>query len=186
MKRTSLGAIAVAGVLGAVLAIPATAGASHLDVETEAPSVVDPGGVVEVRIVLRDAVSRQPVPGATVVATREASIVGVTGQVELATATTDELGNATVRWQQRSGGEEAVVVAYAGSGETVLESQPLTVLTSGTGRQIVQGTAGVRIPGLGAWVLIGVMAAVWAIIQFALVGPIIVARRFDEQAEPEP
>lgn len=186
MSRAPLRAISVAALVAAMLTIPATAGADHLDVDTEAPSVVAPGGVVEVRVVLRDSGTGLPVPGATVVATREATIVGVTGQVVLGSATTDELGRAAVRWQQRAEGGEAVVVAYGGSGDTVLESQPFTVLTSGTARQIVRGTAGVRIPGLGAWVLLGVMALVWGIIQFALVGPIVVARRYAEPAEPEP
>jgi hypothetical protein len=170
----------IVGLALTALLIPAApALADHLELETEGAPSVEAGDTVELRVVLRDAESRRRISGAEVLATREATIVGVTDDVVLATATTDELGVATLRWQQRSGADHVVVVAYGSGDDAGFESMPVPVVVVGADRQIVRSASGVQIPGFGAWVLIGVIVAVWAIIQFALIGPVLVASRYE-------
>lgn len=173
MKRWSITALVAVGI---VLAVVPPVGADHLEAETTAPDTIRVGDVIEMRVVVRSADTKERVPGATVIAEREASIVGFSGRVEVARATTNELGVATLRWRERTGTTNTIVVAYAAVGETELESLPLSVVTVGSDDQIVRSTSGVRIPGLGAWVLIALLVGVWGVIQFAMVGPVHVAR----------
>ena len=170
-------------VLALVVTTAAPALADHIDLEVDAPATVSTGDVVEIAVVLRDSETRERVSGATVVASRDATIVGVTGTVELASAVTDELGRATLRWQQRAGADHVVIVAFATAGDFQIESEPIPVIVVGPERQIVRSEAGIQIPGFGAWVLIGVIVTVWGIIQFALAGPMLVATRFVDDEE---
>lgn len=150
--------------------------ADHLELEVTVPADVAVGEILEVSAVVRSAESGARIPGAVLSAFREASIAGVTGRVELASAITDELGMATLRWQHRAGGEHTLIVTFSGPGDTELESTSLSIITVGTEPQVVRSEAGVEIPGLGAWVLIAVLVAVWGLIQFSLLGPMTVAR----------
>ena len=170
-------------VMIALLWSAAPAAADHIELQADEPSSVGAGEIVEIDVVLRNAETLERVEGATVIASREATIVGVTGTVELASAVTDELGRATLRWQQRAGTDYVALVAYSVSGDAELESEPIPVVVVGPERQVVRSEAGVQIPGFGAWVLIGVIVSVWGIIQFALVGPMLVATRFEGDEE---
>lgn len=180
MRRWLVTAALAAGI---IVGLAPSVGADHLEAETSAPDTLRVGDVIEMRVVVRSATTKERIPGATVIAEREASIVGFSGRVEVARATTNDLGVATLRWVERSGTTNTIVVAYAGEGETELESLPVSVVTIGSDDQIVRSTSGVRIPGFGAWVLIAVLVGVWAIIQFAMVGPVQVARIAAESAD---
>lgn len=160
-----------------VLVMSAPAGyADHLKVLLVPPEAVDVGDMVTVQVVVQSAESRDRIPGATVVARRSAGIAGFSGEVEVARALTDEEGMARLSWVERGGLAESVTVAYSAPGDEDFESEPLAVYTVNPGPQLERSESGVQIPGLGAWVLIGVLAGTWAVIQFALVGPVHVAR----------
>jgi len=171
-------------ILGVALLSPAApAFADHLVLEADTPTPAESGDAVEIEVVLRHVETQQRIPGGTVVVSREATIVGVTGEVELASATTNEDGIATLRWRQGAETDHIVLIAYATSGDIELESTPISVLVVGPKDQVFRSTSGIRIPGFGAWVLIGLIISVWGIIQFALVGPVLVASRFDDSEE---
>ncbi len=174
MTRAVIRAAAVCALV-VVWATPAHA--DHLDLEPAGPPQVAPGDLVEIEVTLRDSATQQLVPGATVVASRDASIVGVSSSVVLATATTDAQGKATLRWQQRASTDHVVLVAFGTVGDVELESQEVPVVVVGPERQVVREESGIQIPGFGAWLLIGVIVAVWGLIQFSLVGPMSVATR---------
>ena len=169
-------AAVLAGLLALVLGGAAPAFADHLDVATSEPASVSPGDIVEIAVVVRSSVTQQPVADATVVVSIDATIVGVSGPVEIARARTGDDGTATLRWQVRSGATESVLIAYSEAGDVSLESEPLQLVTVGAGQQIVHPEPGLSIPGLGAWVLIGVLVLAWALIQSAMIGPVRVAR----------
>jgi hypothetical protein len=159
--------IALWVVIGATPAV-----ADHLEAETSVPETVRAGDVVEMRVVVREAGTKARVPGATVVAERDASIAGFSGRVVVARAVTDELGVATLRWTVTSGSAVTVVLAYSAVGDAQLESTPQSVITVAEGPQLVRSRVGVRIPGFGAWVLIALLVGVWSTIQYAMLGPI--------------
>ncbi len=170
---------------GLVVGLAPAASADHLEVEVVGPGTVEAGDIIEMEVVVRSAETGQPVPGATVVAEREASIVGISGRVQFASTTTDDLGVATLRWREHSGAADTIILAYAAVGDAELESDPQRVITVAAGPQIIRSEAGVKIPGFGAWILIGILVSVWAIIQFAMVGPVQVAREGLGRAEAE-
>ncbi len=162
-------------VIALMVVFTGAAAADHLEVETVSPEVVGAGDIVEVRVVVRSAETKERVAGATVIAEREATIAGFSGRVEVARGMTDELGVETLRWQERGGSVDTVTIGYAASGETEFETTQLPVITVREGPQVVRSTSGVRIPGLGAWVLIALLVGVWAVIQLAMVGPVRIA-----------
>jgi hypothetical protein len=169
-RLTLIGAVAVAAVVAGSPAL-----ADHLDVTTSEPPTVEPGDIVEIAVVVRSSQTQEPIAGVSVAALMEADIVGVHGTVELARATTGDDGVATLRWQIRSGTTEGVVIAYSEPGGASIESEPLPIVTVGAGTQVVRSESGVKIPGFGAWVLIGIVVLIWALIQFAMLGPVRVA-----------
>ena len=163
-------------VSAAVMAMGAPALADHLEVEASVPDSVAPGDVIDLEVVVRTEDSGELVPGATIVLFREAYFLGVSGDVEIARAITDDNGVAIVHFRARAGTSEQVIVASVLVGEEAFESHPLPVVTVGSGPQIVSADAGLRIPGFGVWILIALVITIWAIIQFALLGPVEVAR----------
>ena len=179
-------ALLVAALVVAGLAAGTPAFADHIDLDATFPQNVAVGDVLEVNVVVRSAESGARISGARVAAYRDASIAGVPGRVELAAAVTDELGAAALRWQHRAGGEHTLLVTYSGPSDTEFESTTITIITIGAEPQVVRSEAGVQIPGLGAWVVIGVLLAVWGLIQFSLLGPMTVAREGVRARSSEP
>ena len=173
--KTLARAVVASGVALALLGPALPVRASHLELEAVGPGEASVGETIQIRVVVRSADSGERIPGANVVAFREATLAGYSGQVEVAQAVTDEIGLATLQWVVRGGSTETVLIAYSAPGEEQFESEPVSVLIVGSGSQLERSTAGVRIPGLGAWVVIGVLVGIWAVIQFALIGPMRVA-----------
>ena len=186
MRRRKLRLVVVLSTVALLLISGTPAFAEHLEVSVEQPGEVTVGDTVKLHVVVRSAESRERVAGATVAATRGTEIAGFSGSVEVAKAVTDENGLAQLSWVERGGVTETVVVAYSAPGENDFESKPLSVYTVSPGPQLERSESGVAIPGFGAWVLIGVLVGIWAIIQFALVGPVQVARLGAEPEEPLP
>ncbi len=174
MRRRAHTAL-VAAIVAVLMSAGTPVRADHLDVATSEPPTVSPGDTVAISVVVRSSETQQPVADAVVVVSIDTSIVGVSGPVEIARATTGEDGTATLRWIVRSGATESVLIAYAEAGEVTLESEPLPLVTVGAGRQIVRSESGVSIPGFGAWVLIALLILTWSLIQFAMLGPVRVA-----------
>lgn len=185
MRVWAVCVVVMASIIGAVMGAAGPALADHLDVEASVPDDVRVGDVVEIHVLVRSVETGERVQGAAVKAFRDASIAGVSGEVELASATTDGFGEATLRWPQHAGSSHALTVEVSPPGEAEFETVTLSVVTLGSGPQVVRSESGVRIPGLGAWVLIAVLVSVWALIQFALLGPMTVAREGAQAHEEE-
>ena len=186
MRRRNSRFVVVLSTAALLLILGTPAHAEHLEISVVGPEEVTVGDTVKLQVVVQSAESRERVQGATVAATRRTEIAGFSGQVEVAKAVTDQDGLAQLSWVERGGVTETVVVAYSAPGENDFESKPLSVYTVSPGPQLERSESGVEIPGLGAWVLIGVLVGIWAIIQFALVGPVQVARLGAAPDEPLP
>lgn len=176
MSRPVRFAIVSMACLAVLVVYPPPVLADHLHIEATFPESVQSGDIVDVRVLVSSADTDQPVPGAIVSASRDTSFLGVSDRIDIASTTTDERGVAHLRWQIRSGASELIVLAYSQAGEEVVESEPLSFVTVTPGPQLVRSSAGVRIPGFGAWVLVILLVGIWATIQFALLGPVAVAR----------
>jgi len=167
----------VAMVVVSLTMTAAPAAADHIEIETEIPDSVVAGETIVIRVIVRSTETGDRIPNALVTVSWEVDFLGVFGRVEVARATTSDRGVAELRWQARAGVSEQVVIAYADHDGTTLESSPESVITVASGSQIVRSRSGVKIPGFGAWVLISLVIGIWATIQFALLGPVEVARR---------
>ena len=133
----------------AVLALAGSAEATHAKLDLVAPSRLTAGHSVNVEAVLHSTPGGESVAGATITFYMDNSFGGVDGEVMLGQAITDENGIAALNYQPRASGEHQLRVEY---------------LTPGASGQLYRSTSGVEIPGLDVWLLIAVVATVWAIL----------------------
>jgi hypothetical protein len=155
-------------------AAPAWA-AGPVTLELQAPENVRLGDQVSVTAVLRDATGA-PAPGATIVFWIPASFLSVGGSIELGRATTDAQGRATLLYQARTAEEKASVNAYF-PGDSRYEPASATVELRVEGSaQLYQSTAGVQVPGIGVWLLVGILGGVWSTYFAVMVFLALIAR----------
>jgi len=167
-------AFAVAIVVVTMCLIPASlAVAQELEIELFAPEDGITGQPVEIAAFVREAGTGRPVEGATVVFFGDASFVGVGGDIELGRATTNEAGFGILRPSFSVSRVHEIRVEMLDAPEVAPDSVSISV---SVGLQIIEPEAGVSIPGVGAWVVTLVIAAVWAIMIVAAFGFVSVSR----------
>jgi hypothetical protein len=175
MKSIVLKASAVALAVGiAALALAGTARAAHVRVELSAPDQAAIGRPMEVQAHFHS-VSDEALTDIAVTFHEEVTFGGVTSDVELGRAVTDKNGFAALTYEPRTAGTHEIHVRYAyGGGQEEDAATSLTV--PATGQQLYRSTAGVKIPGLNVWLLIAVVATVWAVLLSVAVRVIAIAR----------
>ncbi len=147
----------------AAFALVGAAGASHVTAEVSVPDQVAIGQPVEVRASFHSDSNAASVAGMTVIFHEEVALGGVTGDVELGRAVTDENGVAVLAYEARAAGEHQIHVRYTfGDGDAEDAAASFTV-PAGT-QQLYRSTAGIKIPGLNVWLLMALVAIVWAIL----------------------
>jgi hypothetical protein len=147
----------------AALGLAGTASASHVVVDLTIPDQVAIGQPTQVAAHFHSDSDRSPIAGMTVMFHEEVTFGGVTSDVELGGAVTDENGVAALAYQPRTAGTHEIHVRYAyNDGEEEDAAASLTV--PATGQQLYRSTAGVKIPGLNVWLLMALVAVVWAIL----------------------
>jgi len=155
----------VAVVMGAAMfALAGTADASHATLEVTAPANLTAGDSVDIQAVLHSADDGEAVPGATISFYMDGSFGGVDSKVLLGQSVTDKDGVAHLSYIPRTAGEHQVHVEYLTPGGSEPEVATWSHDVSAAPHQFYQSTAGVQIPGLNVWVLMGVLAGVWAIL----------------------
>jgi len=158
-------ALLVAVVMGtAMFALAGSADASHATLKVVAPAQLTAGDSVDVRAELHSAHGGEPVAGATITFYMDGSFGGVEGKVLLGQAVTDKDGVAHLSYLPRTAGEHQVHVEYLTPGSSEPEVATWSHDVSGATEQLYRSSAGVTIPGLNVWLLIAVVAAVWAIL----------------------
>ena len=148
----------------AIFALAGTADASHMKLDVVAPSQLTVGDSVDIQAVLHAAHGGEAVAGATVTFYMDGSFGGIDGEVMLGQAVTDENGIAVLNYQPRSEGEHQIRVEYLTPGASEPEETTWSHTVTGATGQLYRSSAGVAIPGLNVWLLIAVVAAVWAIL----------------------
>ena len=146
----------------AALSITGTARAAHVVVDIDVPEQPAIGQPMEVQAHFHsetdDAITDMPVTFH-----EEVTFGGVTSDVDLGSAVTDENGFAALTYELRTAGDHDIHVRYSyGDGEE--EDAFASITVPATGQQMYQSTAGVKIPGLNVWLLMALVAAVWAIL----------------------
>jgi len=148
----------------AIFALAGTADASHMKLDVVAPSQLTVGDSVDIQAVLHAAHGGEAIAGATVTFYMDGSFGGIDGEVILGQAITDENGIAALNYQPRSAGEHQLRVEYLTPGASEPEETTWSHTVTGATEQLYRSSAGVQIPGLNVWLLIAVVAAVWAIL----------------------
>ena len=169
-------ALLVAVVIGtAMFALGGSADASHATLKVVAPTNLTAGDSVDIQAVLHSSHDGTAVPDATITFYMDGTFGGVDGKVLLGQAVTDDNGVAHLSYLPRTVGEHQVHVEYLTPGSSEPEVATWSHDVSGAPRQFYQSTAGIQIPGLNVWVLMGVLAAVWAILLSVAVRVIAIA-----------
>ena len=148
--------------------------AGPVTLELQVPDRLALGEEVTVTAVLRDA-NAAPIPGAAIILWSPASFLSTGGAVTLGRAVTDGLGTATFLYQPRSEGAIALNAAFAGDSRYDAAQASAKVAVQGS-VQLYQETAGVRVPGIGVWLLVGILGGVWSTYFAVMVFLTLIAR----------
>jgi hypothetical protein len=150
--------------LGAV-ALPAgvVAQASQVQVSISAPEQSRVGDQVQIQVTLQSADHNAPVTDAEVTLHKKAAFAGVTGDTEVARATTNEDGVAFLSYEPRTAGEVELTAEYKAPDSAQVDAATVTISVA-DGPQQYRSTAGIQVPGLNVWLLIAVLSLVWGIL----------------------
>ncbi len=162
MKTISI--IAVVTVLAIAIASFGPVGAAHaahVVATITTPDVLEVGQPSQVQVTLLS--ENQPVVGTVVTVYTDASFGGVTGEVEIATTTTNEYGIALFEYEPRHASAHDLRIEFLAPGDTEPSTATVTVSVVGAS-QIHQSTAGIQIPGLNVWLIITIIGSVWVLL----------------------
>ncbi len=163
MKSLLFKTSAVAAVLAATFVLVGTAAAHHVTVNLSVPDQPVIGQPAQVRAEFHSVEGGAPIASMTVVLHEQVTAFQVTGDAELASAVTDANGVATLTYNLTVAGDHELHVTYT-NGDAAPEDASVTVTVPASSQQLYQSTAGVSIPGLNVWLLMAVVATVWAIL----------------------
>jgi len=153
--RMALSLLAVAMIL--LVATPALA--AGVEIAVGAPTEVLVGQSVEVKAVLSE--NGEPLEGAEVALTYQASLGGESARVEIATGITDETGTAVMIYEQRADDNGEMQVVYLGPGTDPVQPYVFTIVVESDGPQLYQIETGVKIPFINGTLVILVISSVW-------------------------
>jgi hypothetical protein len=178
MKWLAAKAMVVAvGVGVAIFALSGAAEASHVTVKvTTTPEQATVGRPAAVQISLRSAHGGLPVANTPVIFYEQESFGRVTGDVELGRAVTNQDGVAVLGYQPRSPGDHQIRVEYVTPGESQPEVASSSISVAAGASQLYRSTAGIHVPGLGAWLVIALVTLVWAILFSVALRVLAIAR----------
>ena len=148
----------------AIFALAGSAEATHASLDLVTPSRLTVGHSVDIEAVLHSVHGNESVAGATITFYMDSSFGGVDGEVMLGQAVTDDNGVAVLNYQPRAAGEHQMRVEYLTPGESEPEEATWSHSVDGATGQLYRSTSGVQIPGLNVWLLIAVVATVWAVL----------------------
>ena len=183
MKWFTLKISAISVALGiAAFSLVGSAGASHVKVDVVVPDQPAIGQSVQIQADFHDSAAK-PIAGLTVAFHEPATIGGVTGDVDLGSAVTDANGIAALTYQPHTAGAHEIHVRYTYEGGAT-EDAAASFTVPPAAAQLYQSTAGVSIPGLNVWLLMAVVATVWAILLTVAVRVFNIAYSYKSGPEP--
>ncbi len=139
---------------------------------------VTAGNMMALAAYLTDPVGN-PIAGAEIVFYAETTFMNNTGDAELGRAITNSDGLALLRFEPRIEGARLIIARFAGN-EVFAPVQMRETLTVLPGSRLHFEPSPVRVPGANVGMAASVLAAVWAVFVFSLVGLWRIAR-IDEQ-----
>lgn len=142
--------------------------------ELQMPEQATLGDEVEVTALLRDA-SGRPVPRATIILWNSSEFLSVGGAITLGEAMTDAQGRVVFSYEART--EESITLnAYFPGDSRYSGAQASAEMSVQGSAQLYQSTAGIQVPGLGVWLLVGLLGIVWTIFLVVMVFLALIVR----------
>jgi Bacterial Ig-like domain (group 3) len=142
-------AAAVAALLIVIFAgLPAAAAGTPTAMSIGAPTTVELGQTVTLQARLADSTGA-PIAKATVVFVMPATFLSASGDVVVASATTDKAGLVAAEWPIRGGGTLTVRAEFRGDTQYAPSQAAAQIVVTGS-QQLYSSQAGVRLPGLNA------------------------------------
>ena len=167
---------------GLVLVAPLTLGAGPAvptSLTLNVASRVDLGSPILIEATLRDQ-SGKPVGDAVVRLYTSATFLSTeSGPIEIGDATTNENGVAIFEYVPSRNVTMEVRAEYQGDGQYEPSQATASFVVEGS-RQLIQTHAGVNVPFLNKWVLVGVLTIIWSLYFFVATRVLRIA-----QAPPE-
>ena len=163
----------LAVLLSLALVAPVQA-ADPVSVKVEVPKEASLGDNVSVAAELRDG-KGGPVPGATIILWTPASFLSVGGAVRLGEVPTDAQGRAEFSFQARSTGALTINAYFPGNSLYEPGQGSAELAVAGTA-QLYQQEAGVRVRGIGVWLLVGLIGIVWSVYFSVMILVTLIAR----------
>ena len=130
-------------------------------IELLAPARSTLGTTVQLKATLRSD-EGNPIAGATVTFVSPASFGDeVSGDMVVGTARTDKSGVATVNVAMRRSADVRFTARFDGDRDRVPAKADMSISVADSGVQLYRPSVGIRVPGLGPWVLAVLVAGVW-------------------------
>jgi hypothetical protein len=161
MKSIVLTAIAALALVafGVGNAVTAHAAPLRVSIASATNTVVGQPSNVTATLVSPD--TGMPMSGVNVTFLAHATFGKVDGFMEVGQAVTNSQGIASVSFTPRETGTEAIEVSYVPATGAKAETATGTINVSGTASTLYVQTAGIQVPGLNSWLIIGLLTVVW-------------------------
>ncbi len=180
MKTISIIAVVtVLAIATASIGPAGTANAAHVVATITTPDLLEVGQPSQFQVTLLS--ENQPVADTVVTAYTDASFGGVTGEVVIATMTTNENGIALFEYEPRHASVHELRLEFRAPGDTEPTSTGITVSVAGAS-QLHQSSAGIQIPGLNVWLIIAIIGGVWTLL-FSVGWRVFAIARADTDAQ---
>lgn len=164
--RTAAKGLMVA-VLVLLAAVAPVWAAEPTRVVVTAPPEVSLGDTVTVRVAVTDG-KGAPVAGATVTLLTPATFGSASGEMKLGQATTDAAGRASIAYEARSEGQQTLIARFAGNRSYAPAEASQSFSVTGSA-QLFHQEAGVKVPGIGVWILAVLLSAFWSVYMVVMV-----------------
>jgi hypothetical protein len=153
-----------------------TAHASHLLTRVSEPTTALVGQPSEVDAAVTSADTGAPVAGVSVTFYAHATFGRVDGFMEIGRAVTNSAGVAAISFVPRESGTHDIRVDYTGSAGSAVEQTTAAIAVDGAAPQMYVQKAGIQVPGLNSWLIMGLLTVVWGTLIFIGVTIIRIAR----------
>lgn len=149
--------------------------ADPITLELKAPTRVNLGEKIEIESLLRDGAGK-PVPAVSVVLYSGASFLSTSGNVQLGETATDALGRALFAYEARTQGEVTLYASFPGDARYSAADASVQLTVEGSAQLTRHPVEGVRVPGIGPWILAGILGGVWSIYLVVMLLLALIAR----------
>lgn len=149
--------------------------ADPVTLELRAPERVNLGDEIEVESFLRDGTGK-PIPAVSVVLYSGASFLSTNGNVQLGQTATDARGVARFSYQARTQGEITLNASFLGADRYGAAQASVPLVVEGSAQLTRHPVEGVRVPGIGPWILAGILGGVWSIYLVVMLLLALIAR----------